>query len=842
MIRLSLFRRLFLRPLRREPLRTALTLLAVSLGVAVVLAIDLASTAATGSFLSSLQTLAGKQSFEVRAAGGVPGRVVGKLATLPYPLHVEPEITGYATVVKTGELVPLLGIDMVARAAEGASVSAPLQWVKEHDCVWTSSGLGRRPGEKLRLQLNDHVSGFKVCGILPAGFSRRAREPVIVMDIALAAQELDRGDRVDRILISVPPHGRKSMAQWAHILQAALPAGVTLERHGAEAQANRRMLAAFRWNLVVLSYIALIVGAFLIYSSLSISVVRRRREIGVLRAMGATRAFIRAGFLGEAFIYGIAGSILGIVFGRLMAQGAVGLIASTVQSLYLTSRPAAIVETPQKIALGFIVGVGVSLLSAWMPAREASHVPPVAAMARARREYEVRIAKRKTLAIAALCAVAAAIVSQLPAVEGKPLFGYVASLLLVAATAAALPALVSGAAWAISGLLRRLAWTEPYLALRRLAASLRRTSVLLASLSTAIAMLVSIAIMVGSFRKTVAIWLGNELRADFYVQPAQQPSVDRYPTLDPDVARRIRALPEVEAVDELRSFSIVYHGLPTKLAAGNPRVEAQHGELEFLPGENTKAIFREMQDGHSVVISQPFALNHGIRPGDKVTLPLAAHRVTFRVAGVYYDYSDPRGTVLMDRQTLLKYVPGTAPDGLAVYLKPGTSANEARKAIERASSGHAVVVLANGSLRRQALAVFDRTFRITYALEAVALCVAVIGMAGALLALVVDHRREIALLRFLGASTRQVRRLILSEAAVLGALGIIAGFILGLFLSLILIFVINKQSFGWTIQFHWPIAFLVAALAVVVAFTMLSALYPARVGMKLNPIEVIHEE
>lgn len=842
MVRLTLLLRLFFRPLWREPLRTALTLLAVALGVAVVLAINLAGAAATGSFLSSLQTLAGKEDFEVTAAGGVPASIAGALARLPYPLHVEPQITDYTMVVKTGELVPLLGIDMLARASEGATGAAPLGWLQRNDCVWASSGLARRQGEKIWLQLNDRAASFTVCGILPSGFGAAAREEVIVMDIALAAQELGRGDLVDQVLIAVPHDHGRTMAEWAHLLRQALPPGVNLEPRGAEAQTNRRMLAAFRWNLIVLSYIALIVGAFLIYSSLSVSVVRRRREVGVLRALGATRGFIRFGFLSEAFLYGVAGSFLGVILGRLMAQGTVGLIASTVQSLYLTSSPAAIAETPQKIVLGFIVGIGVSLLSAWMPAREASEVPPIAAMARGRREYDVRVAKWKSLSIAGLCALAAAALSQLPAVEGKPLFGYLASLLLVAATAAALPALVAGLARGSSRLFHWLAWTEPYLALRRLAASLRRTSVLLASLSTAIAMVVSIAIMVGSFRKTVALWLGHELRADFYVQPAEQPSVDRYPTLDPAIARRIAALPGVQAVDELRAFSITYQGVPAKLAAGNARVESQWGGFEFLPGENARIIFSQMEDGNSVIISQPFALKHGIHPGAIMTLPLSGNPVTFRVAGVYYDYSDPRGTIVMDRQTLLKYMPGAAPSGLAIYLKRGASAKETREAIEQASNGHRVVVLANQFLRRQALAVFDRTFRITYALEAVALCVAAIGMAGALLALVVDHRREIGLLRFLGASTLQVRRLVLSEAAVLGVLASIVGFILGLLLSLILIFVINKQSFGWTIQFHWPIAFLIAALAVVGACTLAAALYPARLGMKLNPIEVIHEE
>jgi putative ABC transport system permease protein len=196
----------------------------------------------------------------------------------------------------------------------------------------------------------------------------------------------------------------------------------------------------------------------------------------------------------------------------------------------------------------------------------------------------------------------------------------------------------------------------------------------------------------------------------------------------------------------------------------------------------------------------------------------------------------------MDRGTLLKYLPGPEPSNLAVYLKPGTSPDEAKQVVQSALAGRRVLVFLNRSLREQGMRIFDRTFAITYALEAIAVFVAVMGVGGALLALVIDRRREFGLLRFLGAADRQVRRMILFEAGLLGLLANLAGMILGFFLSLLLIYVINKQSFGWTIQFHWPIAVLLTALSLVYAATLLAGLYPARIATKLVPIEVIHEE
>ena len=196
----------------------------------------------------------------------------------------------------------------------------------------------------------------------------------------------------------------------------------------------------------------------------------------------------------------------------------------------------------------------------------------------------------------------------------------------------------------------------------------------------------------------------------------------------------------------------------------------------------------------------------------------------------------------MGRGTLLRYLPDPAPSNVAVYLRAGATLEAGRRAVETALAGRKVMVFTNRSLREEAMRVFDRTFAITYALEAVAVLVAIMGVAGALLALVIDRRREFGLLRFLGGSTGQIRRIILFEAGLLGLLANIAGIVLGFWLSLLLIYVINRQSFGWTIQFHWPVAVLLTALSIVYAATVLAALYPSQVAAKLVPIEVIHED
>jgi putative ABC transport system permease protein len=253
-------------------------------------------------------------------------------------------------------------------------------------------------------------------------------------------------------------------------------------------------------------------------------------------------------------------------------------------------------------------------------------------------------------------------------------------------------------------------------------------------------------------------------------------------------------------------------------------------------------VLAELRDGNAVVVSEPFTYKHGVKRGHTISLKLGTSVASFRIADVYYDYGSERGFILMNRTAMKKYLPDDAPSNLAVYVAVGADPNQVRAKITRAAADYRVLIFSNADLRKQAIVIFDKTFAITYALEAVAVLVAVMGVAGALLALVIDRKRELGLLRFLGATGAQIRRMILAEAALLGLLSNMAGLLLGFGLSLILIFVINKQSFGWTIRFHWPVAVLSAAISLIFAATVFAGFYPARIAVRLNPVEVVHEE
>ena len=842
----SLFYRLIVRPLRAEPARTALTVLAIALGVAVVLAIDLAGNAATGSFHSSLETLAGDNDLEIVATGGVPERVVGALAAMPYSLRISPRIDGYAVLTDTRQSVPLIGLDLLANVSklstrssgmDVANLQDTLKYLSDYDAVWLGESFNRRIGDRVSLLINDHLAEYTVRGVFSDSNGNAA---AIVMDIAAAQRALGRVGKIDRVLVKIPQGMLLDTCQQR--IAATLPAGTEVRLAGTSTTENRKMLAAFRWNLRLLSYIALVVGAFLIYNTISISVVRRRADIGIVRALGASRAAVLVAFLGEAFCFGLLGTVLGLPLGRLMASVAVKLMSATVQSLYVSSRPGPLDLNANSVILALVIGIGVSVASAYTPAREASLVAPVEAMARGRREYVAAVHKLRDLFWALALGAAALAASHAPAVGGTPLLGYLATLLLILASSLAIPAFVAGAMHLAGRSLGKLFGVEALLASRSLSASLRRTSVLVGALSTAIAMMTAVGIMVGSFRQTVLLWMEDQLPADLYMRPAGNMGPDRHPTISTDLVETITHLPGVAAIDRLREYEISYEGMPAGLASIEPHVLRSYHNIDFLSGRSTDAVLADLRGQNAVIVSEPFANKHRVRAGDSITLSMGETRSSFRVADTYYDYSSERGTILMDRETLLRYLPDPAPSNLAIYVAPGTSIADARAVIEHAAAGRRVLLFTNRDLRGEALRIFDRTFAITYALEAVAVIIAVMGVAGALLALVIDRRRELALLRFLGAASEQLRKLIVMEAALLGMLATAAGVALGFALSLILVFVINKQSFGWTIRFHWPVAVLLGALLVVYLATVLAGLYPANVAVRLRPIEVVHED
>jgi putative ABC transport system permease protein len=836
----KLFRQLILRPLRRDLTRTILTLLSIALGVAVVIAIELSGDAASGSFEASLTTLVGTVDYEITANGGIDESFLATLSALPVNARFSPVIEQPVLIVgrhARNATTTLYGIDFIASAAGGED-SQTFQPDQLETSAVISNDLAARlhlaKGDPLELKGRDQALRFTIRDI-----AQNQNTEWVGIDIAPAQRLLGMYGKLDRIEVFVSPSAGPSNVE--SLIKSTIPPSWDVQTPGARSEENRRMLRAFRWNLRILSYISLLVGAFLIYNTIAVSVVRRRTEIGILRALGTSSRGVLVVFLGEAIMLGLVGSALGILLGRLLTAALIGMISDTVNALFTTSTPGAIALSLTSILAALLTGTGVAFFSALIPAREAARVAPAEAMRRSIVEHGTRLHLRRDLTLAACAAAIAAILCLFGPIDGRPILGYAATLFAVAATALVAPGFINGFVFSLRGILKKLFGAEGLIASRSLIASLARTSVVVTALATAISMMIAVGIMVGSFRETVEVWLDSQLRADIFMRADGPATAGIYPPIAAAVPNLVRQVPGVAEVDVFHAFEIRYQGTRATFGAGNMEIVRRRRSLRFLSGDPGK-ILASLPNQNRAIVTEPFADKHHVHVGDVLEIPLGARRVPLTVAGIYYDYSSDRGFILVDRSTLLKYLPDQPPTNIAVYVQPGVDATRVRRDLEAKLADFPLLIAPNEVLRRAAVEVFDRTFSVTYALEAVAIVVAMLGAANSLLALVLDRRREIGLIRYLGAAVGQVRRMILIEAGLLGLLSGLLGLALGMALSLVLIYVVNKQSFGWTIQFHPPVLLLAGALLLVWAVTVLAGVYPARFAARLEPGEAVHEE
>ena len=595
------------------------------------------------------------------------------------------------------------------------------------------------------------------------------------------------------------------------------------------------MLAAFHLNLTALSWIALIVGLFLVYNTVTISVVARREEIGTLRALGLTRRRVLMLFLGEAGALAFIGIALGLVLARLLADAAIGLTSSTVRTLYIASAAAPPAMDWSHIVLAIVIGLPLSLLAAAVPAIEASRVAPTSAI-RGHDRLDMRVRLRATSLIAPVLALAIAFwLARLEPVNGRPLFGYLSSFVLIVGASLLVPAIMFGLARLGRTTLRRRLGVQGLLAHANLTAAIPRLSISVSALAVSLSMMVAIAVMIGSFRDTVVYWVGQTLQADLFIGPGVRPTVGSEQTVSPDVIDVVSRHPDVAAVDTFRNVDLVYNNHLSVLGAGSFDVVLSHGAMLFKSPADAREQLRQAIGQDEVIISEPFATRNQKRDGDILTLDTPGGPRDFRVAAVYYDYSNDRGVVVMDWRTFTRHFGQLSPTGVAAYVKEGVAPEQVRnELLSQLREGHRVFIYTNRALRDEVLRVFDSTFAITYALEFIAIVVGMLGVAGTLLTLVLERRRDLSLLRLTGADRRQVRRMVVIEAALIGAVSQGIGLTVGFALAAILIYVVNVQSFGWTIQFHLPLAFLVQASIAVVIATAIAGIYPAHRAARLT--------
>ena len=695
-------------------------------------------------------------------------------------------------------------------------------------------------GDTFAITANENLYKLKIAQILaPIGLGSAFSGNMIIVDLLTAQNALGIPGKISQVEIITPDNQRE---QIKHELEAELPANIKVqqpERRGAQID---KMTRSFQFNLLALTFIALLVGMFLIYNTMTISVIRRRSEIGTLRALGISRSGILALFGAEAVWFGVVGSVFGVMLGVLFAQGALGAVSATFQHFYISQPLEQVGFEPKLLILAFCLGVIATVTASIAPAIEAANVPPAEAVKRSSNEAKMNRNTNK-LALAAFLALGlGAGAASAPPIYNFPFFGYLAALLWITGCSLIMPVVLQYFLPAVSNLCGKIGQSEARLAARSLHGALARTSIVSASLMIGISMMVSLAIMIGSFRQTVLTWVEQTLKADLWVQTTARADGNRLARMSADTIDKIKSVEGVIAVDGFVNYMIEYKDEPANLAAADLDVVTKYGNLKFISGETGASVYKRMGK-NDCIVSETFAIRKNVKAGQLISLATPHGQLDSKVQGVYYDYASDLGYIVISRVAFFKYFDDDSVSSCAIYISPLKDAQVIRDAIfQKLGKDKHLSIQATRDLRHEAIKVFDRTFAVTYALHTIAIVVAMLAITNALFALTLESRRDFGILRYLGASAGQLRKIVLIQAGLLGVIGNVGGIILGLLLSLILIYVINLQSFGWTIQLSLPIVFLAQSSILVICTAILAGLWPARLAAITQAPKVIHEE
>lgn len=848
-----LLRSLVLRPMLRDKARTFITIAGIAVGVSVLVAIQLSNDSALRAFGESVDAVAGRANYQI-ASEAVPIDENILLALQKYwdaGLRFAPVIDVEGLLIPGEIPIRILGVDLFsdlhfrdyryARIAAGDDSTAtpslenylglfrgnaiviPEPFAQQH---------GLEIGSPITVSSSGRDATFVVRGILKAeGPATAFNGSLGVVDISVAQNAFGLEGTLTRIDLMIPEADERAVAA---AIGSSLPAPLRIERPSRRNERVGAMLQAFRTNLLALAGVALLVGMFLVYNTVLISVLRRRRDVGILKTLGASPRGILAVFLAEGAIFGAIGSIAGVGLGYLIAFTTLDLVGRTVQTLYVATAPSQITLTPGLALLAIILGIVVSLLAALQPSIEAAGIAPSSLI---RPGVYQRVARKSAyrLALVAIALfVAAWLASMIPPVGRFSVGGYLSVILVVAGISLLAPLALMATARLVREPLGRLS-IAGRIAAASIPASLRRTAVAAAALTTAIAMMIAISVMVGSFRTTVSAWVEQTVRSDIWIRPASGLGNAPFAVFPASISKDLDAIPFIEAYDRFRGKDLVYRDQLIAVGAGDFDVSARYSSLPMIAPRTSQEAFAAARGRDGVFISESLSLRFKLSVGDSIELPTARGVTSFPIVGVYRDYSNDRGVVVMDRPVFVRHFRDDTINTVGIFLREGTDPEVARRELERIlGARYKAFAFTNASIRKEVLRIFDQTFLITWALLAVAIVVAVLGIVNTISALVIERRAEIALIRTLGMTRAQTRLAIVLESSLIGLVGSILGIVSGLVLSAILIFVINRQSFGWTIEFDPPWNVVILSTLLTFLATSLAGLIPSRLATRMN--------
>ena len=821
----------------RHPWHSVLSVVGISLGISVVLAIDIANQGARQAFrLSNAAIATGSTHYILGGPQGIEESQYTELRLGQRMRNIRPVVSG--DVLLQGRRFILLGVDPFADMNTGRfpQPSADVDFVQLltiRNAVFmlqaTAIELGIEVPAAVSIEISGAIQKLHVVDTVQPDneLQEYGLRNVLITDISTAQSILGMVGRLSRIDIETTSPDQVSKQ---------LPKPLTILSNDLRSRTTEQMTRAFHTNLTALSLLALVIGAFLIYNTMTLSILKRREQFAVLRALGMTPRQLFTDVLLEALLLATLGFVLGSIAGIWLSTALLVLVSDTINNLYFAVNVQSATVPVQSIVKAGVLALAATTLAVWHPAWEAMRISPAVSTMRSSVEVQSRH-RLKLLAIVGIGLWLLAI-AVLWWTDRSIVAGFAALFLIIIGFALTTPMLLFTLLRVFITYCKKSLGMVGGMAGRSVQANLSRTQVAVAALAIAVSAVVGVSVMISSFRQSVEHWLDNFLRADIYV--AQQ-QVHVESGIEQHVIDRIAAIPEVEAVSAGRWTMLESQSGFTQLFAID--VGAKGFRNFQLESGDSDDVWPQFAAEDVVIISQSYAYHHDLGVEEVLSLPTDSGHAGFKIVGIFYDYGSDRGVVSMHRNTYDRHWSDPVISSFALYLKDEADAQSFIDQLHQNELiDHTLRARSNRTLREKSLQIFDRTFVITDVLRLLAICIAIVGILSALMAIQLERAKEFAVLRAIGLDRRQLWLLVTTES---GLMGLIAGIIacpLGLVMAWVLMFIVNRRSFGWTMQFYFDAEPWITALLLSTTAALIAGLYPALRIARTQPGQALKYE
>jgi putative ABC transport system permease protein len=827
--------------------RTLLTVGGVCIGVSAVVGITTLNGAVLDAFNNMVESISTGSDLQVAAGeAGLPDSVIEKVRAVDGVVNASPLLENTVMDPDTGDRILVLGIDFLGNdpfrnlaEREGGKniVDDEVAFLNAPRALLLAGPYAKaralKTGDRIKLLTPSGPVEFVVFGLLaPTGAAKAFGGTVGIMGMDAAQQTFGKEGRYDRIDVDVADTEKPDVVRDR--IRMATGGGLVVDRPKDRGVRISKMVFALQTGLQLTSGVALLVGIFVVFNTMAIAVLQRRRELATLRALGMSRRKVTLLVGGEAALLGVVGGVLGVLLGGVLSHLGLQTVTDAISALYVEVKPDTASVTPALAVVGFLMGVVTAVAGAAKPAWEAAGISPV--MVLAGRAHSLMAPRHPVL----LASVGAALyglafpISSLPSLDGIPIAGYVSAFLILFGTALLAPLVLRGVEAAVEPLMHRLGSVTGLLATGNLVRDLGRASLTSAALMFGLALSIGIGAMVGSFKQTIDAWLQNSVPSDIFVSAGSGLVDQKNIPLRPEIGHVIGELPGVEHVFCTRLALMPYEDLTIQILSLETHVYFKRAKLMIRDGP------KEMDAGmlrsvNGVTISENLAQKKRLKAGDQLVLGTPKGPHAFPIVAVAVDFTSDQGFAMMDRDTYVSVFGDTLVDMFQVYVKPGASIEEVRQALtQTVGKKYGLTVITNHQFRSYVSGLVDNAFAITGAIQLVAILIALLGIINTLLAAVLDRTREIGVLRAVGALRGQINRVMVLEASLLGVGAGLLALMGGIGFGYIFTSVINFQSTGWSLPFLFPARTVLEAFIISVAAPAAASLIPARRAGKLD--------